>query len=200
MPSVELVRRLQAGEQDALEELCLRYLPRIRTIVRQRLGPQIRRKVDSVEVVHDALLQGFKQNLKSFEFRDEGALLRYLCRIAENEIRDRAEYWARQKRDAKREVKLPSKASLLGLADEREGTPSRIVTLAEDLALLESAMDHLREESSDYWELIVAIDLEGQTDAEVASVSGQTRDAVRMRRKRAKLRLAQIYARLHGNE
>ncbi len=165
-------------------------------IVRQRLGSQIRRKVDSVDVVHDALMQGVKRQLRSFEFQDENALIRYLSRIAENEIRDKAEYWGRKKRDVRREVRLPNHESVLQRDGSASRTPSQIVTLREDLALLEAAMDLLREDNADYWELIVAIELEGGTYRDVADKVGQTSEAVRKRFERAKIRLAEIYKRL----
>ena len=51
--SVELVRRAQAGERPALERLFERYYDRVRRIVRARLGPELRLRVESVDILQE---------------------------------------------------------------------------------------------------------------------------------------------------
>jgi len=61
--------------------------------------------------------------------------------------------------------------------------------------MLELAMDQLEEEDRD---LIVAVKLEGQTYAEIGEGRKISTDAVKMRVKRAILRLTKIFTDLEG--
>ena len=124
--------------------------------------------------------------------------------MVSNKIRDEADHWNAQKRDVGKEVPLENPRSSasenpLNRIEERGiPTPSKIVSLREDLALLERAMDRLAEESEEYRDLIVAVKLEGRTYAEIAEPKGISTDAVRMRVKRAILTLTRIFSDLDG--
>jgi RNA polymerase sigma factor (sigma-70 family) len=146
------------------------------------------------------------RKVHSFDFRTEGAFLKYLNRVVENRIRDEADRWGAQKRDAGKEIPLGGGRSSQGpnplntLADRAAPTPSEVVGLHEDLSVLERAMDRLGEESPEYRELILAVKIEGQTYREIAEETGKTEDAVRMQVKRAILALTRIFRELDGSE
>ena len=59
-----LARQAQGGETEALNELFERYSERLHGLARPRMGPELRRHVDSVDMTQDALLEA----ARSFEF------------------------------------------------------------------------------------------------------------------------------------
>ncbi len=200
-----LIEQVQQGDRNALNELCNRYLMRVLAAVRVRLGAPLRRKLESWDVVQEVMIEALRK-VQSFDFRTEGAFLKYLNRVVENRIRDEADRWGAQKRDAGKEVPLGGGRSSQGpnplntLADRAAPTPSEVVGLHEDLSVLERAMDLLGEESPEYRELILAVKIEGQTYREIAEETGKTEDAVRMQVKRAVLALTRIFRELDGSE
>ena len=69
-----LVSQAQGGSSDAINELCRRYQQRVLAAVRMRLGEGLRRKVESWDIVQEAMVHAF-QGIKAFEFHTEGAFL-----------------------------------------------------------------------------------------------------------------------------
>ena len=194
-----LVEQAQVGDRDALNQLCNRYLQRVFSAVRIRLGAKLRRKVESCDIVQSVMMEAVR-GIDRFEFRTEGAFLNYLNRLVENRIRDRADHWAAQKRNPDREVSVDgarSQDAAIALdipEDSGALTPSRVLSLKEDLSRLETAMDLLAEKSTEYRDLVVAVKIEGRTYREIAEETGTSEDAVRMRLKRATVALANIYS------
>ncbi len=160
-----LLQRVQIGDKGALNDLYNRYLMRVLAAVRARLGAELRGKLESWDIVQDALLASLK-NVQSFNQTSEGAFLNWLAKVVENRIRDQLDFFRADKRDHRLERPLagPRSAESSVPLDipERSGvpTPSQFLVLSEDLARLEKAMDQLPEESR---ELIVAVKIEGRT-------------------------------------
>jgi len=198
-----LIQQVQRGDQTALAELLRRYQMRVLAAVRIRLGANLRNKVESWDIVQDVMIDALRK-VQSFGFRSEGAFLKYLNRVVENRIRDEADRWGAQKRDAHREIPLDGRrssgaANPLNTPEDRASpTPSKVLVLQEELACLERAMDRLGSESEEYRELILAVKIEGRSYREIAEETGSTEDAVRMRVKRALLALTRIYKDLDG--
>lgn len=197
-----LVGQIQQGDRAALEELCGRYQQRVLAAVRARLGAELRRKVESWDLVQEVMIEAVRR-LDGFDFRSEGKFLNYLNHIVENRIRDEADRQHAQRRDARREISLdaprsPSDEKPLDLSGSSSGTPSQLVILGEDLERLERALDLLAVKSTDYRELIVAVQYEGQTFVELAAEHGTTPDSIRMRFNRAMAALVKIYRQLES--
>ena len=87
-----LISRIQDGDSTAREELCQRYLNRVYSAVRLRLGTRLREKVQSCDIVQQAMLDVVK-GAEVFECRSEGKFLNYVNRAVENRIRDEADRW-----------------------------------------------------------------------------------------------------------
>jgi RNA polymerase sigma-70 factor (subfamily 1) len=197
-----LLHLVQTGDTDALNELYNRYLMRVLAAVRARLGAELRGKLESWDVVQDALLASLK-NVQSFDQTSEGAFLNWLAKVVENRIRDRLDYFRAEKRDHRLEKNMVAPRSAESSAPldipERSSvpTPSKVLILSEDLARLEKAMDQLPAESR---ELIVAVKIEGRTYDEIAQPLGKTPDAIRMQVKRALLALANAFRLLEADE
>jgi RNA polymerase sigma-70 factor (ECF subfamily) len=190
-----LLDRFHAGDGAALNELYNRYVNRVLAAVRARLGAELRQKVESWDIVQDAMLASLR-NVGDFEYSSEGAFLKWLGQIVENRIRDQIDRHHAARRDHRREAALENPRSASGFtpleAEERSGlaTPSQVVMLTEDLALLERALDHLPKETRD---LIVAVKLEERTYQELADETGKTPDAVRMQFNRAMEQLTKVF-------
>lgn len=190
-----LLHRVQTGDNAALNELYNRYLMRVLAAVRARLGAELRGKLESWDVVQDALLASLK-NVESFNQTSEGAFLNWLAKVVENRIRDQLDYFRAGKRDHRLESPLAAPRSAessvpLDLPERSSvPTPSQVLVLTEDLARLEMAMDRIPEESR---ELIVAVKIEGRTYADIAQAQDKSADAVRMQVNRALLALAKAF-------
>src|SRR6185436_18440399 len=101
--TLDLLRRAQQGERPALERLLERYYERVRRIVRLRLGPSLRRRLESGDILQETFLAAVR-NFARFELRDEGSFINWLAVLAENQIRDAADHHGAQKRAMLRQV------------------------------------------------------------------------------------------------
>ena len=87
--SFELLLRAKAGDPDALDLLCARYLPRLHRWARGRLPRGARGAADTGDVVQEVLISVVKR-ISVFEPRDEGAFQGYLRQALTNRFRDEA--------------------------------------------------------------------------------------------------------------
>lgn len=195
-----LLEQYRAGDADAINKLYGRYTQRVFAIVRARLGAKLRQRVQSCDIVQEAMLDSLK-NLEKFEYASEGAFLKWLTVIVENRIRDQDDYHTAGRRDIGKESPLENPRSIgsaipLEITD-KSGSPtaSRLLMMTEDMTLLEQALDRLPAETR---ELIIAVELEGRTYEELANEMGKTYDAVRMLVKRAIKSLAAVFRELEG--
>ena len=94
--------------------------------MRLRLGPSLRRELDSCDLVQSTLVKALS-HFGEFAGGNRGSLMAWLARIAENEIRDQASYHGRERRDAARRVSLEAtpEAALSPLASARRRASSR---------------------------------------------------------------------------
>jgi len=202
MPTTELlIRQVQRGCSIAREELYRRYAMRVMFLVRARMGPALRLKEQSGDMAQEALLKSLR-GLDGFCYHAEGAFIGFLAKKVEEVLRDRVDYWKAAKRDPKRDRPLDetgASGSIAQISPGRVGQvtiPSKILERHEDIRLLARALDRLREENRTYWELILAVDLEGRCLADLAEEQGRSVGAIRKRHGRAKDVLTQIFSKL----
>ena len=100
--SMELVRRGQQGDRAALGELVRRYDDRVRRIVSIRMGGRFRGLLDSLDLTQDTWMAAMR-GLSGFEPRDHGSIIRWLARIAENQVLDATDRVHAARRDRRRE-------------------------------------------------------------------------------------------------
>ena len=197
----QLIEDVQRGSGFAREELYRRYSLRVVFLVRARMGPTLRLKEQSADLAQEALLKSLG-GLEKFFYRAEGAFIGYLAKKVEEVLCDRVDYWRAAKRDPGRERPLNGAErsnSIVRIAPRRMdgvATPYEVIERHEDLELLALALDRLREENRTYWNLVLAIDLESRSPAEVAREQEHSVVAVRKQHGRAKDALARIFARL----
>lgn len=194
-----LLFRVRTGDAEALNLLYERYLHRVLAVVRARLGPELRRKVESWDVVQDAMLASLR-DVQTFDYQSEGAFIRWLSQVVENKIRDQVRFHHAECRDHRREQSVPTNESRENAHFDIAGSgpvPGALLELSEDLALLEKAMDSL---SDDERELLVAVKIEGRSYSEIAQETSKSPDAVRMRANRAMAALTQAFQRLGSRD
>lgn len=195
-----LLERYHGGDAAALNELYGRYTTRVLAVVRVRLGAELRQKVQSLDIVQEAMLASL-QNIEQFDYASEGAFLKWLTKIVENRILDQLDYHKAARRDFRKESPLEnprSSGSAIPLDIPDKGglpTASQNLILNEDLSRLEQALDHLPVETR---ELIIALKLEGRTYQELADENGKSVDAVRMQANRAMDALTDVFRHLES--
>ena len=131
--TVELLARVRAGDESALESLFARYLPRLRRWARGRLPRWARNAADTEDLVQETLVSVFKQ-VDEFEVRREGAFQAYLRQAVMNRIRNAI-------RDSGRRPKATTLAE--GIASSEPSPLERAIGI-EQLERYEAALERLR--------------------------------------------------------
>jgi len=190
-----LVTLAQDGDQSALDQLCKAYNERVLRIIRMRMGPELRTKMESMDLVQDAFISALR-DLGNFTYKNEGDFLRWVSKIAENRLRDNLDKFHANKRDIHKEIPLNDNRSstqdtFVGISGPVEtATPSLIMSKQEDLNKLEKAMDKLNPE---YREVITLTKIEGLSYKEAGTKLGKGADAVRMLLSRALTALSRSF-------
>ena len=143
--TIDLVRRAHDGDSQALQSLFGRYYERVRRMVRLRLGAALRHRMDSGDILQETFLEALR-TFDRFEMRDQGSFINWLARLAENRIRDAADYHGALKRTAGREVPLSAgdQTTDLDLGLKAGGLlPPESADEAEQVQRLEAAIERL---------------------------------------------------------
>src|SRR5690349_8456680 len=96
--TLDLLSRARAGEPQALGELCAVYRNYLRMVVRARLGPRLRARVDLSDVVQETLVEVVRQ-FPQFTGETEVALAGWLRYLVSQKLADLGRYHGRAKRD-----------------------------------------------------------------------------------------------------
>ena len=191
----ELVALAKGGNDSALEQLCRIYGERVRRIIRLRIGSEIRPRLDSMDLVQDALISALG-GLENFTYKNEGDFLRWLARITQNELRDNLDKIYTDKRDIRKELRFESYGPttsggfVLNPGPIEVTTPSVIMSKKEDLDKLEKAIDQLKH---DYREVIVLAKIDGLSYKEIADKLGKSIDSVGHMLSRAMVALTEVF-------
>ena len=190
-----LVTLAKEGDKLAIEQLCGIYGERVRRIIRLRIDRKLRSKIDSVDVVQDALILAMG-GLKDFTYKNEGDFLRWLSKIAENKLHDILDKFYTEKRDIRKEIPFKKvendteEGSFIAAEPLDTTTPSVLLFKKEQLDRLERAIDDLK---PDYREVIYLSRIERLSNAEIAEKLGKSKGAVAMLLSRALAALTAAY-------
>ncbi|MFT7665006.1 MAG: RNA polymerase sigma-70 factor (subfamily 1) [Planctomycetota bacterium] len=190
-----LVRKAQSGEQEALGRLLSRYYVRVRAIVRQRLGRELRLECDSVDIMQETFQIAVK-NFDNFEVRDDASMINWLATIAENRIRGLGRYVHAEKRDIRRKRAL----KFLGESVDEGGgvlepvtdepSPISVIENAETKEQLKLALKSLKPE---YRTVVVHRTYSKAKWSEIAEKMGlPSKDAARQLHARAIIKLTEV--------
>jgi len=183
VPDNELVRRAQAGNDEAFEELVRRYERKVYNIAYRMMG----NPADANEALQDAFLRAYRF-LKRFQFKS--SFYTWLYRIATNVCLTKL-----------RKRKSPVVMSL----DEPVGTDGELAlevpdhkynpeTMYRQREIREAIKEAVDELPPDYRSVVVLRDLEGLTNEEVSTILNLSVPAVKSRLHRGRLALREKLA------
>ena len=171
-----LLAQARAGDTAAAETLFALYLPRLRRWASGRLPRWARDIADTTDLVHDALLQTFKQ-LQAVQVDDEGALQAYLRQAVLNRIRDEI------RRRQRRGLPSPLDSDVAAI----DASPLELTIQNDALERYDQALGRLRETDREL--LVSRLEL-GFSYDELATATGKPNaDAARKAAQRALVRL-----------
>jgi RNA polymerase sigma factor (sigma-70 family) len=175
--SVALLLRAQMGDEAARNELCARYLPRLRRWAHGRVPIWARDHLDTDDFVQETLVHSLRR-LDHFTPQHDQAFWAYVCEAMRNRLRDAV-------RDAARR---PLGEDLPESEPTSMPSPLELAVGQQTLRRYESAVQRLRESDR---ELIVARVELGLDYVEIADLLGRpSKTAARVAVSRALLRLA----------
>ncbi len=97
--TLDLVGRAKAGDSEAYDQLFGSAAERILLFLRVRLGAALAGKLEPMDILQDTYAEAHKA-FRNFEYQGDGSFIRWLCRIAENQIRAASDYMGAAKRKA----------------------------------------------------------------------------------------------------
>lgn len=183
VPDEELVRRVQAGNGEAFEELVRRYERKVYNIAYRLMGNER----DASEVLQDAFLRAYRF-LPKFQFKS--SFFTWLYRIATNVSLTKL-----RKREKVQLVSIDEPGTgdgdmPLEIPDYRYN-PEKMMKQRELREALQKAVDNL---PPDYRSVVVLRDLEGLSNEEVSKVLNLSVAAVKSRLHRGRLELRKVLA------
>ncbi len=181
--SMNLVLRAKQGQEDAVEQLCARYMPRLKRWAHGRLPGSSRGVLDTEDLAQEVLSRAV-EHIGTFEPRHPGAFQGYLRQILMNRVRD----------EARKGKRRPAAAPLEDEPVADEPSPLELAIGRETLDRYEVALGRLKAQDR---EMIIARLELGFSAAEIATEFGKpTAGAAQMAVTRALLRLAEEMARV----
>jgi len=132
--SVALLLRAQNGDEAARNELCARYLPRLRHWAHGRLPDWARDHLDTEDIVQDTLMQSVRR-LNAFTPEHDRAFCAYLCEALRNRLRDAM----------RRATRRPPAKPLEDVAPTLSPSPLDLAVGEQTMRRYEEALNRLRE-------------------------------------------------------
>jgi RNA polymerase sigma factor (sigma-70 family) len=176
----ELVDRASRGDAAAIDELLTTHLPALRAFVRLRMGPTLRARESSCDLVQ-SICREILENAERYRFRGEDNFKRWLFTTALRVVKNRAKYWQREKRAARREASRRPPDSIGTHASFSDCyrsliTPSREALAREEVERFERAFETLSEE---HREVISLARIVGLSHAEIAKQMNRSEAAAK---------------------
>jgi RNA polymerase sigma-70 factor (ECF subfamily) len=184
--SLEVLRRAQAGDRSAFEQLYLRHRDALLLSVRCRLSPSLRARLSSEDVLQ-SVVADVLSDIGRFEPRGQGALAHWLHAAVLNKLRNKADWYGASKRAGDMQLSDSLVGRLAARSQDAPGylEPERWVALEAALAGLPAEMR----------EAVLLRTIEGLSNADAAAALRKSPDAASKLYQRA---LARLGARLSG--
>ncbi len=183
----QLVALASQGDSDALGDLLMHLAPQLRARLEPEIGQQYTSMINADDILQVTFLEAFLR-FDRFEQRGAGAVLAWLTRIAQNNLRDaiRGLEAAKRPSPGKRVQSARSNDEsydgLVMALGATFSTPSVKAARHEAHRFLDEAIEALPE---DYAVVIRAFDLDGASASDIATELGRSVGAVYMLRARA---------------
>jgi RNA polymerase sigma-70 factor (ECF subfamily) len=175
--SVDLLRRAQDGDTEALDRLIQRYLPALRRWASGRLPRYARERLDTDDLIQETVLAVLPY-VHSFEPRGDGALQAYMRKVLLNRIR----------REIRRAQRVPRRVTLGTDRPAPMESPLDEAIGKEAVARYEAALRRLRAEDREA--IIARVELHCSFEQLAEMLGKPSADAARMAASRALLQLA----------
>jgi len=173
-PSQSSISSATRGDPAAIEDVLRAYLPRLQRFVHLRLGPQLRAREDTLDIVQSTVRELLAQ--PAFEWRGEIEFRAWLFQAALHKILEKQRFHGAEKRAQDREVHGVQSSAAFGEAMADLASPSRIAMAAEDLQRVEAAIARLTEPQR---EVLTLARIVGLPHAVIAARLGKSEVAVR---------------------
>ena len=147
-PSVDLLVRWQAGDQEAAAAMFHRYAQRLIALARSRLSTKLAGRLDPEDVVQSAyrsFFAGARQG--QYDLERGGDLWRLLVGITLHKLHDQVKRHSADKRAVAAETSFGSEDSLQGIAGElfaRGPSPAEALALVDELEQLMGRLDRVQ--------------------------------------------------------
>jgi RNA polymerase sigma-70 factor (ECF subfamily) len=185
----ELLRRTQAGDDHARDQLLQRHRKRLRRMVEIRMDPRLARRLDASDVVQEALIEASRK-LDQYARDQPLPFYAWLRQLTWNRLVDLHRHHLAQKRDVTQELDWHlSDHSVHDLAQRLvsdSSTPSGELRRAELGQRVRATLARMKPNDR---EILVLRHLEELSTSEIAAVVGISELAAKKRQARALLRL-----------
>jgi len=192
LPDDDLIRQARGGDRPALVELLERHGLTVRRQLEGKIDPRWRSLLSEDDVMQETYADVLL-GIRGFRPEGEGSFLRWLSRIARNNLLDAVRELESQRQggDRHRVGQAEPGGAPAGLLSALSGTTtaSKEAVRQEAAALLHGAMARLPHA---YREVVRRYDLDGETVQQVADALGCSPGAVYMRRARARDMLREL--------
>ncbi len=185
---LDLVRRAQAGDLEAVKELLGRHLGALEAYVRLRIGTAFGAR-EGVSDVVQSTCRDLLERMGSFRHGDEQAFRHWLYATAARKIADRFAFHAAERREAARELPSAAASAVLGEAFGSFASPSQQAMGAELVERLQAAFAEL---SEDEREVVLLSRVVGLSRSEVARAMGRSEAGTRNLLHRTLIKLAEL--------
>ncbi len=185
-----LVQRATGGDGGAIEALLRRYLPGLEAWLRGHAGPRILNRESSSDLSQSVcreVLEDLSQG--QFEYRGEREFKQWLYQAAALKIKNRARFYAAERRNADKELTPRSSVDATEQFFQTLCTPSRDASAREELGKLKAGFDQLPERMRT---IITRARIEGRSHREIAEEFDISEQNSRMLLSRALARLATL--------
>lgn len=168
----------QDGQVQDLEELLKKHLSWVQRYVHNRLGDFRRSKVDTGDVVQEAMIQ-FLRHGPRIQLKNENQFRALLCRIIQNVVCDKYDWFTARRRAMSMERPLPPDTILkLDPPVGRQETPSKIIQKREEEAWARLGMELLEPKDR---EVIILHQWENLSFMEIGKLLGLSKPGARKR-------------------
>jgi RNA polymerase sigma-70 factor (ECF subfamily) len=177
-PTSRFLQDWHHGDPQGLESLLERHLSWIQSFVHHKLSDLLRRKAETGDIVQDAVVQFLRYGPR-FHLSDDRQFRALLCRIVENVLRDKYDWFTAKRRSIAMERPLPEDTVLnLDPAHGGVDSPSQIVQQHEQEAWVRLGLELLEPESR---QVIILREWEELSFTDVGKKMGTSRDTARRR-------------------
>lgn len=168
---LEMIRQVAAGDRSAQDRLVREYDTWMRERIRKRLGPKLRLRLDTEDVLQSSMALALRDlEGKGADFEGERPFLAWLLTLTQRKIQMAARREGAEKRDVDRQVHLS--------APDRHGgqrtSPSQAAARSEEAEAVRTLLAELPQLDRRLIELRV---LEGLAFKEIAEELGQPSEA-----------------------